>query len=72
MPKHTVAQKYILAADQKVIKSQTLLPYTKGCMLLCDPSSCCGSRNPQHSPDEAPELLGQLDLIMAEQEDAMA
>lgn len=52
--KHMVAQMYILAADQRLTEFQILLPCSRDCTFLCDPSSCSDSRNAQQSPGQAP------------------
>lgn len=54
IPKHMVAQMYILAADQRLTEFQILLLCIRDCTFLCDPSSCSDSRNPQQSPGQAP------------------
>lgn len=68
IPKHMVAQMYILAADQVLTEFQILLLCTRDCTFLCDPSSCSDSTNPQQSPGQAPLWPGQLDFTKAEQE----
>lgn len=42
-----VAQMYILAADQRLTEFQILLPCSRDCTFLCDPSSCSDSTNTQ-------------------------
>lgn len=49
IPKHMVAQMYILAADQRLTEFQILLLCTRDCTFLCDPAAALTAETPSRT-----------------------